>query len=478
MNFMKTILELSVYSSIMILAVLALKAAFNGKIRHRIVIWMWMLVLLRLIIPITINSPLHFDSLLQKNTANETDGTDIFTGEAAETHATEENFHFEDTVPSAESDINGNNAANEALPENNPAKGSLLQKTIEFAESISLLMYVLVIWIAGAAISGLINLWSFISFNGLMKQCAPAEGVIDQAVQDIKARLKMKQRVKVIVCSYVGAPMTFRLLEPTIILPKSLTGRISEDKLNMILLHELCHIKRKDIFFNILWMFAKIVHWFNPLVWIGYNGYVEDIELSCDEMVNRYLDAEQSFIYSQSLIDVIRFSRNTGWLPAALSFCEDKSKLRKRVENMLKPQKKLKSAGGISLFLALIMIFTCFTTACQPTPQEDIVQNKNDGELEAAIMETAAPDETQDTDNKSVWIKDELSNDAGTIKIDIDARVEPISEEKITIARLEPYSFTEPEMAAMTEVFFGGEVTYYDYLTSTKADYENNIIYL
>ena len=43
---------------------------------------------------------------------------------------------------------------------------------------------------------------------------------------------------------------------------------------------------------------------------------------------------------------------------------------------MIKPQKKSKSAGFTAILLTVIMIIGCFTTACQPTPEELVVQNK------------------------------------------------------------------------------------------------------
>jgi len=478
MNLVKTILELSAYSSVMIIVILALKAVFKGKISLKIIVVLWMLVLMRLLIPFTFSSPLHLDSLIKMSAESTANEPEAALDNSENTHLYEaEEYRFEDTGSTALLSADESLEVSESEANSIAVQKSFFLKTAELMKTISLWVYFAIIWAAGSLIFGLVSLWNFISFNSLVEGCTEAEESTAEAIKELKRQLKIKQDVKAVVCKYVGAPVTFRVFKPVIILPLSLASRISEEKLNMILLHELCHIKRKDMLYNVFWMIAKIIHWFNPLVWVGYNSYLEDIELSCDEMVNSYLDSEQSFVYSQSLIDVIRFSRNIGRLPAALSFCEDKSKLRKRVENMLKPQKKLKSAGGISLFLALIMIIACFTTACQPTPQKTIVQNKNDGELEAGIMETAAPNGTSqqiESDEPIIILQDVSSNASNTVTVDIDAVVVNNQPDKIPVAQIKSSPYTKEELMHMIEVFFGNtELFTRDWV---KEDYEYFIL--
>ncbi len=67
MNIIKTIVQLSAYSSAMIISVMLLKAVFKNKIHLKLIIFLWMIVLLRLIIPFTASSPIHFDSLFELN---------------------------------------------------------------------------------------------------------------------------------------------------------------------------------------------------------------------------------------------------------------------------------------------------------------------------------------------------------------------------------------------------------------------------
>ena len=53
----------------------------------------------------------------------------------------------------------------------------------------------------------------------------------------------------------------------------------------MILLHEQCHIRRKDHLVKFLAVLILSVYWFHPLVWIAFRCMSADMEMSCDEMV-------------------------------------------------------------------------------------------------------------------------------------------------------------------------------------------------
>lgn len=52
-----------------------------------------------------------------------------------------------------------------------------------------------------------------------------------------------------------------------------------------LLKHELVHLKRKDVYWKLLFVAANAFHWFNPLIWVMHREAVVDLELSCDERV-------------------------------------------------------------------------------------------------------------------------------------------------------------------------------------------------
>ena len=144
--------------------------------------------------------------------------------------------------------------------------------------------------------------------------------------------------------------------------------------------------------------------------------------------------------------------------------------------NVITPQKKSKSAGFTAILLTIIMIIGCFTTACQPTPEGLIVQNKADEELKEAISVTAEPTTQQNTEEpeETIRITQSATNEAGTIAVNIDADVTLPNISKIPVAYIEPIDLNQSQVEKILYAFFGNSELYE--VVATKADIEQQII--
>ena len=140
-------------------------------------------------------------------------------------------------------------------------------------------------------------------------------------------------------------------------------------------------------------------------------------------------------------------------------------------------------AGFTALLLTIIMIIGCFATACQPTPEELIVQNKADDDLQEAIAQTANPETEQnetvsnntDQVEDSIMVTDAISNDLGTIKININSNVILPDNSQVPVAYVEPVNFTQDQLENIINAFYG-DVVFYDGFTQTKTDIEKRIV--
>ena len=111
---------------------------------------------------------------------------------------------------------------------------------------------------------------------------------------------------------------------------------------------------------------------------------------------------------------------------------------------------------------ALLIVITIFLTACQPTPEELIVQNKAGEEMQNAINATANPNVSQNGDINETTIVTEhitksMTNDLGTITISFDADVSIPDVNKIPIAVVKKHSFTQEQLDSIISVFAKGE---------------------
>lgn len=97
----------------------------------------------------------------------------------------------------------------------------------------------------------------------------------------------------------VTSPFVLGLITPRIYLPYGINDRDAEH----VIAHERAHIKRCDHLWKPLGFLILTLHWFNPLMWLGYVLLCRDIELACDEKVIGKLNTEQKADYSQALLN-------------------------------------------------------------------------------------------------------------------------------------------------------------------------------
>lgn len=116
------------------------------------------------------------------------------------------------------------------------------------------------------------------------------------------------------------------ILHPRIYLPSSM----AEEEQTYILAHEQHHIRRGDPVWKLLAFLALSIHWFNPVVWLGFVLAARDMEMSCDEAVVRKLGTGIQVDYAQSLLKLAAGHR---LLTAPLAFGEGDT--RSRITNVL-----------------------------------------------------------------------------------------------------------------------------------------------
>ena len=100
----------------------------------------------------------------------------------------------------------------------------------------------------------------------------------------LKSRLKITANVILKLSNAVDVPMVFGTIKPIIILPTTLLTGLSDDQLEIILAHELAHVKRYDFIVNILQHMVEVVFFFNPFVWLISNLIRSERENACDDL--------------------------------------------------------------------------------------------------------------------------------------------------------------------------------------------------
>lgn len=147
------------------------------------------------------------------------------------------------------------------------------------------LLWLVAAWIAGVLVLSL-RLWhEWRRLRRLCEQAAPVDAQWQRRFERLAARLGVRLRVRLRQGADIVTPMLVGVLRPTILLPASLLARLPTDQVELILVHELAHLRRLDPLFNLLQTGLDTLLFYHPVVhWIS-RKVREDRELCCDEVV-------------------------------------------------------------------------------------------------------------------------------------------------------------------------------------------------
>ena len=127
-------------------------------------------------------------------------------------------------------------------------------------------------------------------------------GAWSAALHEVADRLDMEESPRLVVSNAVRVPFACGLRHPTIVLPAEAMSWTDERR-RVVLLHELAHIQRRDIFGHLLSRLACIMYWFHPLVWMAAGHLRAESERACDDLAIR--SGAKASDYAQHLLDIV-----------------------------------------------------------------------------------------------------------------------------------------------------------------------------
>ena len=285
------VLTASIHGSIVILAVVALRFVLRGTPRKYICM-LWLLVGLRLLMPIQIRSDLSLQPQLP---------VPSFRQEAVETG----DFSLPEDPGTY---------LPENLPEAKPAARPEETFAPEFyegrqdadvaAEPLTWRELLPIAWLLGAGCFGLYALTAYLKLRYRVRQALPIPGGWES--------------------SRIDTAFILGFIRPRIYIP---AGMDDGDRAH-ILAHERTHLEKGDHWYKMLGYVALAVHWFNPLVWVAYLLLCRDIEVACDQRVIQFMELPDRKAYATALLRCSTRHSHYGACPVAFGEVSVKSRIR------------------------------------------------------------------------------------------------------------------------------------------------------
>ena len=134
--------------------------------------------------------------------------------------------------------------------------------------------------------------------------------VVDQnwlrLLDALAGQLALRRRIELRASPAPLIPMTWGVLRPVVLLPEQ-AEQWPEPARRLVLLHELAHIKRWDVGFQLIGRLATAIYWFHPLAWYALHRLRAECECACDDYVV-HLGARRTD-YARQLVELARSLR-------------------------------------------------------------------------------------------------------------------------------------------------------------------------
>jgi len=265
-------------------------ARLLGRHRPRLAYALWMLVVIKALVPPVISSPAGVFSWVPAAEVREgSRDAPAFATPAQPATGGERRI----TVPARTAPAEASTGTSPALP---ISRGYVL-------------MLLAVIWSLGLAASLIFvaRKW-LLCHRHIGRTSRIAGSPLAEQAASMAARLGVRRRVHLLVTESLFGPAAFGLLRPTVLLPGPLLRNLGPEQLDLILAHELVHIRRWDALMSRLQVAVQAIWWFHPLIWWANREASRERERCCDEEVVAGLGCDPAR-YARGLLDVLERKR-------------------------------------------------------------------------------------------------------------------------------------------------------------------------
>lgn len=219
--------------------------------------------------------------------------------------------------------------------------------------NIALSGILMIIWLGGATI---LLIWQLASYriykSQVLRWSYPIKKErIKKQINLLYQEMDIRKAVIFLVSKKIESPMLIGIFKPILLLPHE---DYDDTETYYILKHELTHYKRRDIWYKLMLLLANALHWFNPCVWIMLREAATDLELVCDDIVAKNGDTATRKAYSETILASIRHQKMAD-TSLSTNFYGGAEIMKQRFENIFNAKKR-KSGRGIAVIVLIISI--------------------------------------------------------------------------------------------------------------------------
>ena len=259
-------------------------------------------------------------------------------------------------------------------------------------QSYSFTDWLFMIYAAGVI---LLTLYYTVIYFGLRRRIGrglPADDALSLMVHDTALRYNVKPGRNIRICAGFDTPFVCGIIKPVLVIPAHLKDNVTDT----MILHELLHLQYKDIWMNFVIHAVRIVNWCNPVMWFVLNRIQNDSEAFCDQRVLERIEKEQHKAYGHQLLDLARSKYPT--VVGTTTMANGKRNIKRRLKRMVDFSRVPKGHGAAAFCITLLLTLSCVANASVPEADFDTAYVTDARSMEkmlvnAQLYRTQTPEE-------------------------------------------------------------------------------------
>src|ERR1041385_4665625 len=299
-------------ASILALVIVVVQLLFRKKLSPGWRYGLWLVLVVRLLMPVQPPSPVSIFNVAK----------------LPATLAVENTFSTEEATSEGEvaEDVSGDG------PAPVPSFMEAIHAPVKPTRGLSAFDAWLTFWLSGIAVFVIRLLVENVRFRRRLRDFVPIQQPeILRELQDCAASLGIRHCPLLIETEEVESPAVWGLWRKWLLVPDGTFENFSTAELRHIFLHELAHIKRRDL--EIGWVVAllQILYWFNPIVWFAFARMRADRELATDAMALAPVRKVSPSAYGETILKIVEGLNRAVPLPSLVGIAESKASIKERL---------------------------------------------------------------------------------------------------------------------------------------------------
>ena len=239
----------------------------------------------------------------------------------------------------------------------------------------SLLPWIVSLWLVGLlALSSRLTIGLRHVQRLKSKDVVPVTAQLQAHLVDLCERMRISRSVHLLESALIQVPTTIGSLRPVVLLPASALTGLTPSQLEMIMAHELAHIRRHDYLFNLIQTVIEILFFYHPTVWWIGNRVRVERENCCDDLAVAVCGDPLTYAHALTKMEQLR-----GVSPQ-LAMAANNGSLLHRICRLVNPlslqsDRPARWMGGVIAITAVVTVsitISCFnvstTVAHEPMP--------------------------------------------------------------------------------------------------------------